>query len=97
SGCHGTAIRQAHGPEPSRRAPKYCTHPGQPHRTWLFKLRLLFVPVLNSIRRSDGGGEKAMPAFGCELEKRSPYPRKPFLDKHDDIHEANIIKYRTSQ
>ncbi|MBN1849517.1 MAG: hypothetical protein JW932_13125, partial [Deltaproteobacteria bacterium] len=43
---------------------------------------LLFVPVLNSIRRSDGGGEKAMSAFGCELEKRSLYPQKPFLDKH---------------
>ncbi|MBN1849783.1 MAG: hypothetical protein JW932_14495, partial [Deltaproteobacteria bacterium] len=57
---------------------------------------LLFVPVLNSIRRSDGGGEKAMSAFGCEPEKRSPYPRKPFLDKHDSSLSFNVLPIRVA-
>ena len=32
------------------------------------------MPVLNSIRRYDGGGNKPCPLVGGELEKRSPCP-----------------------
>ncbi|MBN1848870.1 MAG: hypothetical protein JW932_09825, partial [Deltaproteobacteria bacterium] len=66
------------------------------HRAWLLKRCLLFVPVLNSIRRSDGGGEKAGSALGCELEKRSPYPRKPFLDKHEAKYKQSTITSKTT-
>jgi hypothetical protein len=45
----------------------------QPHRVRLSKHRSLFVPVLNSICRSDGGGNKQGRLVGGAPEKRSPY------------------------
>ena len=50
----------------------------QPHRAWLFKHGSLFVPVLNFICRSDGGGNKQGRLVGGELSKRPPYPENRF-------------------
>jgi hypothetical protein len=50
----------------------------EPHRAWYFKHCSLFVPVLNSIRRNDGGGNKQLPPVSGELEKRPLCPKIVF-------------------
>ena len=85
-GC-GTAVRLAHGPVQSRRAPKYCKFHSSPTEKGYLSIvpslclsSIPFVAAMGAGRlpaRSMAGKKQGHPV-GVELEKRSPYPKNRF-------------------